>query len=239
LTVTLAGDVKPVPEVVKRILNGDAQHGERVTGFNVWPTARPGISIDRGERIKFSIRIRPSEAEAAELQLSTKPTEKIDYKLRREAKGSGYWLDVEAGPFSESGSHQAKIEMTAGANPATAVTIYLSVYVLSENLIATPNSLDLGELHLPQLTERARLVGRLGLRKTAGTFRITTYSASLPFIKLERQIIVDGSNYLIRLTTDPASLPKPGSYTGVLRMETDDREKPIVEIPIKVTVVDR
>lgn len=220
-------------------MNVDLQRGEQLGGFNVWPTARPGISIDRGERFKFSLRIRPAATENRELQLSTKPTDRIAYKLRREANGNVYWLDVEAGPFSEAGSHQATVEMAAGSNPAPAVTIHLSVYILSENVIATPNSLDLGELLLSNLRERVKLVGRLGLRKVAGAFRITAVSSNLGFIKLEQQTIVDGNNYLIRLKIDPTALPKPGSYTGLLQVDTDDREKPRVEVPIKVTVVDR
>jgi hypothetical protein len=236
--VTLAGDVKPVPEFVKRMGKVDLQRGELVGGFLVWPSARPAISIDRGERFSFGLRIRPSQSDAGELQLSTRTIDKIGRKLRRETNGSGYWLDIDAGPFGEGGTYLAPIELAAGAN-ATAVTIHLTVIVLTENLVATPSSLDLGELRVSSLQERPRLVGRLGIRKQAGQFHVTAFSSSLGFIKLEQQTIIDGSNYLIRLTIDPALLPKPGSYTGVVRIETDDGSKPRVEVPVKVTVVDR
>ena len=197
LTVTLAGDVKPVPEFVKRIGKVDLQRGEQVGGFTVWPTARPGISIDRGERLKFALRIRSRTTDAGQLKLATNSTDKIGYKLRRETTGT-YWLDIEAGPFSEAGTQSAIIEMAAGADASTAVKIELTVNVLAENLIVTPSSLDLGNLQLSNLRERSRLVGRLGVRKLTGIFHITALSSSLGFIKLEQQTIVDGNNYLIK-----------------------------------------
>ena len=226
-----------MPEFVKRLGKVDVQRGAQVGGFRVWPTAHPVITLDRGERFSFGLRLRPAQAEATELQLSTKSPDGVSHKLRRETNGAGYWLDIDAGPFGEDGTRSATIEVSAGTGPP--VTVHMSFTVLAENIVATPSSLDLGELQLSNLQERSRLVGRVGLRKQAGTFRVTALSTSLQFIKVEKQTIVDGSNYLIRLTIDPALLPKPGAHNGVVRIETDDPSKPRVEVPIKVTVADR
>ena len=111
--------------------------------------------------------------------------------------------------------------------------------VLAENVITTPASLDIGEITLSSLRAQPRGIGRVGVRKLTGAFRITALSSSLQFIKLEQQIIVEGSNYLIRLGSDPSLLPKPGSYDGFLRIETDDSQKPRIEVPIRLILVDR
>ena len=237
--LTLAGDVGPLPDFVKRIGNADLQRGETVGGVKLWPTARPAITIGRGERLTFALRVRSTEPGASELQLSTKPTETIDYKLRRETRGSGYWLDIAVGPFNEPGPHPATIELRTSADASPPVKVHLSVNVLGENVIATPSSLNVGEILLSSLRAQPKLLGRVGVRKLVGAFRITTISSSLPFIKLEQQTIVEGSNYLIRLNSDADLLPKPGSYSGFLRIETDDSQKPRLEVPINVTVVDR
>jgi hypothetical protein len=231
--------VQPPPEFVKRIGNTDLQRGETVGAFKLWPTARPTINADRGERFTFALRIRPAAAGTSELQLLTKPTELIDYKLKRETKGSGYWLDIGAGPFNEPGPHSATIELRAGGDASPAVKVQLTLNVLAENLIATPTSLEIGELLVSSLRAQSRSIGRVGVRKLAGTFRITAISSSLQFIKLEQQTIVEGSNYLIRLTSDPNLVPKPGSYKGLLRIETDNSQKPRIEVPISLIVVDR
>ena len=237
--LTLAGDVQPAPDFAKRVGNSDKQRGETVGAFKLWPTARPAIDVDRGESFKFALRIRPASGSPSELQLSTKPAGQIDYKLRRETKGSGYWLDISAGPFSDSGPHSATIELHGGDGPMNAVKIQLTVNVLSENIVASPASLDMGELLLSSLRAEPRYIGRVGIRKLTGAFRITAISSSLQFITLEQQTIVEGSNYLIRLKSDPARPPKAGSYNGLLLIETDDSQKPRVQVPIRLTVVDR
>jgi hypothetical protein len=239
ITLTLAGDVQPAPEFARRIGNADTQRGETIGAFRVWPGARPTITADRGERFTFGLRIRPTAESPSELQLLSKPTEQMDYKLRRETKGTGYWLDIAAGPFNEPGPHSATIELRTGGDPSPAVKVQLTLNVLAENLIATPGSLDLGELLLSSLRTQSRSLGRIGVRKLTGAFRITAISSSLEFIKPEQQTIVEGSNYLIRLTSDPNRLPKAGSHKGLLRIETDDRQKPRIEVPISLTVVDR
>ncbi len=215
------------------------QRGETVGEFRLWPTARPTINADRGERFSFALRIRPAAQGPSELQLLTKSTGQIDYKLRRETKGSGYWLDIGVGPFNEPGPHAATIELRTSLDASPAVKIQLTVNVLAENVITTPSSLDIGELLLSSLREQPRSIGRVGVRKLAGAFRITAISSSLQFIKLEQQTMVEGSNYLIRLRSDPSLLPKPGSYNGLLHIETDDSQKPRIEVPISLIVVDR
>ena len=237
--LTLAGDVGPLPQFVGRIGNADLQRGETVGEHKLWPTARPSITIDRGERFTFALRIRHTAPGPSELQSSTKPTEQIDYKLRRETKEAGYWLDIAVGPFGEPGRRSATIELRASGDASPPVKVQLTVNVLGENVIATPGSLDVGELLLSRLRAEPMVFGRLGVRKLVGAFRIMAISSSLPFIKLEKQTIVEGSNYLIRLSSDPNLIPKPGSYRGILRIETDDTQKPLLEVPISVTVADR
>ena len=231
--------MQPPPEFVRRIGNADLQRGETVGAFRLWPAARPAINADRGERITFSLRIRPTAEEVSELQLLTKPTEQVDYKLRRETKGTGYWLDIIAGPFDQPGPRSLMIELRTVGDPSPAVKVQLTLNVLAENIIATPTLLEIGEVLLSSLRGQSRMIGRLGVRKLVGAFRITAISSSLQFIKLEQQPIVEGSNYLIRLTSDPGLLPKPGSYKGLLRIETDDSRKPRIEVPINLIVVDR
>ena len=239
VTLTLAGEVQAGPEFVKRIGNADVQRGETSGAFKVWPTARPAINLGRGERFVFALRIRSDPQGSSELKLITKPTELIDYKLRHEKKGNGYWLDLAVGPFNESGPHSATVELRPDGDALPSVKVHVTVNVPADNVIATPSSLDLGEILLSSVREQSRTIGRVGVRKLAGVFRITAMSSSLQFIRLEQQTIVDGSNYLIRITSDPNLLPKPGSYNVVLRIETDDSQKPRIEVPVKLVVVDR
>ena len=231
--------MQPPPKFVGRIGNVDLQRGETFGAFRLWPGARPAITVDRGERLSLAVRIRPASDVASEMQLLTKPIDHIDFKLRPETKGTGYWLDISAGPFDEPGTHPLTIELATLGDPSPAVKVQLSVNVLAENIIATPNSMEIGELSISSLRVQPRSIGRLGIRKLTGAFRITAVSSSLQFIQVEQQTIVEGNNYLIRLSSDPKLLPKPGSYKGIIRIETDDSRKPRIEVAISLIVVDR
>jgi hypothetical protein len=240
--LTLRADIKPVPDFVKRISNSNIGHGESVESFNIWPTANPVVSAARGETVKLSLRIRPTARGIGELQLSNDNGGR--YRLRREAKKDDYWLDIESESINEPGSHKRSIQLqTSGGNTSQltlqltiniALTLQLTINIAAENLIATPASLDMGELELANLKTGFQRTTRLGVRKLIGTFNIKSITATLPFLKLDRQTIVEGSNYLIKVSINPESLPKPGPYSGLLRIETDDAQAPRVEVPIKV-----
>lgn len=229
--LTLRANVKPLPDSVKRITNTKIGHGEAAESFNVWPTASPVVSAVRGESVKLSFRIRPTARDLGELQLSNDNGGR--YRLRREANKEDYWLDIETEPINEPGSHKRSIAIkAAGSNPSQ-LTIQLTINIAAENLIATPGSLDLGEMELSKLKSGLQKTTRLGVRKLIGAFNIKSVTSTLPFLKFERQTIVERSNYLIRVSINSGSLPKPGPYNGLLRIETDDPQSPLVEVPIK------
>ena len=190
------------------------------------------VSAARGESVKLSLRIRPSARNAGELQLMS--DNGGQYRLRREANKEEYWLDVETGPINEPGSHTRTIELKITGGNQTSLAIKLTINIASENLVATPASLDLGELELSSLKSGIQKTTRLGVRKLIGGFNVKSVSSTLPFLKFEQQTIVEGSNYLIKVSINLNSLPKPGPYSGVLRIETDDPQTPRVEVPIKV-----
>jgi hypothetical protein len=229
--LSLRADVKPLPGFVKSITNTNIGHGENVESFNIWPAANPVMSSARGDSVRLSLRIRPRARDAGELQLS--PAGGGQYRLRRAANKEDYWLDVETEPMNEPGSHTRNIELKTADINQPPLIVKLTINIAAENLIATPTSLDLGELELSGLKSGAQKTARLGVRKLIGVFSIKSVSSTLPFLKFDRQTIVEGSNYLIKVSINLASLPKPGPYSGVLRIETDDPQTPRVEVPIK------
>lgn len=236
ITLTVAGNVKPLPAFIKRMGNVDLRRGETVGSFNIWPTARPLVTVDRGERFSFSLRVKLPEGKETEIKLATTELEPVACKLRR-GSGSQSWLDFDVGPISQPGSISKSVSLeTEGSEKAT---IWLTVIVVAENLTTTPNSIDIPNLSLAGLEVRDRTIGRIGIRKSVGTFRIKTLTSTLPFVKLEQRILVEGSNYLIRLTIDSTKLPKAGPYSGSVRIETDDPVRPLLEIPIKIRLVER
>ena len=229
IKVSLVATVKPVPAFVKRISNTDIAHGDKVGEFNVWPSAQPNITLERGERLTVSLRIRA--VSGGKLNLSA---ESDSFKLRREASGNSYWLDIPIEPASDASPRVIPVTLRA-SDPPGELTIQLTVNVQAENFLTTPRQLDFGEVSLADLQSTPK-VGRVGIRKLVGAFHIKALSTTLAFLKLEQQTIVEGSNYLIRARIDSSKLPKAGTYNGVLLIETDDAQSPRLEVPIKIVL---
>jgi len=227
--VSVVATVKPVPAFVKRISNADIAHGDKVDAFNVWPSARPNVTVERGERLAISLRIRPLGGGSLKLSAASD-----SFKLRREASGSGYWLDIPIEPANDASPRVIPIALQA-SDPPGDLTIQLTVNVQAENFLMTPRQLDFGEVSLADLRSAPK-GGRVGIRKLVGAFHIKALSSTLAFLKLEQQTIVEGSNYLIRARIDSSNLPKAGTYNGVLQIETDDAQFPRLEVPIKIVL---
>jgi hypothetical protein len=238
IKVTVLATVKPLHALVKRINNADVAHGEKIGSFNVWPTARPVITVERGERLTISLRVRPIAATGGSLKLMT-AGEAV--KLRRETNGSGYWLDIPVEPATATSSAtDASPRVTPvvlqPSDSSGDLNIQLTVNVQAENLITTPRQLDFGEVSIADLQSGSRKIGRVNVRKLVGAFHIKALSSTLAFLKLEHQAMVEGSNYLIRAHIDSAKLPKAGTYNGILHIETDDAQLPRLEVPIKLVL---
>jgi hypothetical protein len=202
--------------------------GEGTGAFQIWPTARPAITLEAGERFNISLRLRPLVAEPGTLKLPADAP--AAWKLRREANGV-YWLDI---PIDAGGSRTVPLVVEMADGRSREIRVQLMVNVPAENVIVTPRDVDFGEVSLAKAQSSLK---RIGIRKLVGSFHIKSVSSTLPFLKLDQATMVEGSNYLIRVAIDPTRPLKPGSYEGLLTIETDDGHR--AEVKIKIKLVNR
>ena len=226
--------VKPLPEYVASITTAGIAHGQELNGFQVWPTASPVVSVPLGESFKMSLRIRPPAGGSGELTLAAGTPSA--FRLRREKERAIYWLDIDVGPMKEAGTQDNLIVLKTGNEAAPELVVRVTAQVPSDNVLLSAKAVSM-KVSLAELKSGSQRSARIGIRKLIGQFQIKSISSTLKFLKFEAQAIVPNSNYLIRITLDPSNLPGPGTYTGVLRVETDDSQKPRVEIPCTVEVL--
>lgn len=228
--MTIVANVKPPPAYIKRITTADVARGQTNGAFQIWPTARPAISVEPGERLTVALRIRALAPDAGSLKLG--PGAPDSWNLRHEATGD-YWLDIPIDASGGSGSRSAALVVDLGEKGSREIRVQLMITVPVENLVVTPRDLDFGELSFESVSGAAK---RFGVRKLVGAFHIKTLSSTLPFLKLQQTTMVDGSNYLIRITIDPTKPLKLGAYDGVVTIETDEGHR--VKVLIKLKLVE-
>jgi hypothetical protein len=226
--------VQALPSFIKKIENPDLDHGIQMGNLAVWPVARPEINLEPGEVFKFGLRIRPLEGAPLSLQLFTESSNTLKASLRKETNFEGYWLDLELGPINEPGARTIPLLLASATGE---LTINVEANVIAEGLIVTPPVLDMGDVSHADLKDGSRRMGRFGVRKSVGTFRIKSISTTLPFLKLEQQVISESTNYVIRVILETTTPPKLGVYNGTVKVETDDPRSPKVEVPVKLHIV--
>jgi hypothetical protein len=233
LKFTVKANVLPVPAFVFRIQNADVTHGEAIGLFKVWPTAHPQVMLESGEKLPLSFRVRP--ATRGEVKLAAGAPETV--KLRREP-GGDYWLDVLLEGGSQKGWQKLPVSLHLDGSPQT-LALEITHQTVTENMTVSPREIDLGEFTLSDVkADRAR-PGRVSIRKQVGAFKIKSISSSLRFLKFDQQTIVEGRNYLFRIAPKAEGVTGPGAYNGSITIETDDPQKPRLEIPVRLTIVDR
>ena len=235
ITLKITGVVKPLPDYVARITTAGVAHGQELNGFQVWPTANPVVTVPLGESFKMSLRIRPLSDAPGDLKLA--PGAPPTFKLRREKQRDVYWLDIDVGPMKEAGAQELSASLKAGDGASPDLPVRVTAQVPSDNVVVSAKAVSM-KVSLASLKSGSRISARVGIRKLIGQLQIKSISSSLAFLRYEAQTIVPGSNYLIRITLDPNTLPRPGTYTGVLQIETDDPQKPRLEIPCTVELVE-
>ena len=218
--------IKPLPDYVRRITTADVARGEGNGAFQIWPTARPVVSVEPGERLSISLRIRPLNSESGTVRLTE--TAPPSWKLRHEA--ADYWLDV---PIDGAGLRTVPLIVELPEGRSREIRIQLTVNVPAENILVTPREIDFGAIAILGAQD---LIKRVGIRKQVGSFHIKSATTTLPFLKLEQATMVEGSNYLFRVTIDSAKATKAGKYEGFLTIETDDGHK--FQVPVKIILLD-
>jgi len=147
--------------------------------------------------------------------------------------GKRYQLTVTSDPALKPGHYlqTLKVLTDSAIQPEVAIEMDLTVY---PKVFASPNSIlmpplpispDVAEITWP--TIYIRKVREQGLK-------VKSYSTTLPFLKLEMTTETEGQVYKIRLVLDPTKI-KPGEFNGKVRVETNDPDVPLLEVPIQVT----
>lgn len=227
----MLANVKPLPDYVKRLTNPDVARGEVIGGYQIWPTARPAVALESGERLAIALRIRPVGPDSGNLKLG--PGTPDSWKLRQESDKT-FWLDLRIDPVSQSISHTIPVIVDLSDGRSRELRVQLAVNIPTENLVLTPREIDFGEM---TLADAKSVFKRLGVRKLVGAFRIKSVSSTLPFLRLEQVTMVEGSNYLIKVSIDPAKPVRSGPYEGVIVIETDEGRR--VQAPVRIKLIAR
>jgi Protein of unknown function (DUF1573) len=117
-----------------------------------------------------------------------------------------------------------------GIEPRIGVNVFVK-----ENLYASPEVIDLGEVNIKQISATPTAPyfrHRTTLRKREGTFAITSITSDLPALRLEASPAGPSEAFEVDVRFDPSQL-RAGRLDGVIRVATDDKAFPLITIPVR------
>jgi hypothetical protein len=223
------------------------ERGERVSvRFRIWPgqyrpkqeDLSPTINVDGATGGSRGGPLVQSGAPAQSSMPQPAPSlDKVKVRVTREVGRPIYWLDLDIGPINEAGAYNWRWTPQADYKELADLPLELDVTVLGEAVVTTPSWTGPVEVSLSGGRGAETLVGRIGVRKLAGSFHVNAASSTLPFLIVEPRALIDGQNYLITVTAKLVEGLQPGTREGVVRIDTDDASRPRIEVPCKIRLV--
>jgi len=147
--------------------------------------------------------------------------------------GRRYELKVASNPALKPGHYTQTLRVLTDSptQPETSLdldlTVYPRVFVSPTSIIMPrlPVASDLSHINWPMIYVRK-------LRE--GGLKVKSFSSTLPFLKLELLTETEGQVYKIRLTLDQTKM-KVGEFKGTVRIETNDPDSPVLEVPVQAS----
>ena len=146
-------------------------------------------------------------------------------------EGRRYEITLTTNPTLKPGEYHQKLRILTDspAMPEVPVqldlTVFPRVFAMPASIIMPPLPVkaDLATINWPNIQVR---------KVQANGLKIKSYTSTLPFLKLELLTEKEGEFYQVRLTIDNSKI-KAGAFKGLIRIETNDANVPLLEVPVK------
>src|SRR5262249_24898130 len=151
--------------------------------------------------------------------------------LRTVEEGKQYFLSLTSNAQLKAGKYNQTVMLytDSAETPELPVKLELNVFAL---VIATPNTITLPRFPLSGDVSKMFLPPVYVRKIRDGGLTLNSASSTLPFLKVEITKHIEGEQYILRLTLDKSQIQAPGEFHGKIRVETNDAETPVLEIPV-------
>lgn len=147
--------------------------------------------------------------------------------------GKTYEVVVTVPSGLDAGQHQESLILDTDHPRIGQMHVGVSVFV-KKNLYISPEAIDFGQVSLEQVQAVSAAPVTLQtttIRKREGNFTITSMTTDVPGVRLDRSPSGSSQVFGINVRLDPNRV-KRGTLAGIVRIETDDKLFPVIELPV-------
>jgi len=209
--------------------------GRRVGPFVFTPSPRWSARVPRGGSAKTSFTIYNDGPQPVRLTQLIPGGEAFALDLETLQAGRLYVVTAKSAPSLLTGKYAQTVKLATESSEFPELSLQLEVTIIPP-ILAEPEALSFSDLQLSSVGTDAQVESRFILIKQArgGRLEVKGVSVTLPFLKVVVEgVMVPGQVYRLKVDCDREKLTK-GDYQGKIRVETNNPDAPVIEIPVTV-----
>ena len=146
--------------------------------------------------------------------------------------GKRYEVAIATNPALKPGQYHQTLKIVTDSKQAPELEVDLAATVFPK-VFATPNILTIPQMSATQ-DMSAITLPMIYVRKLRGAgLKINSVTSSAPFLTLTVGTETEGQIYTIKVTLDRSKISAPGEFKAKIRIETNDPETPVLEVPVQ------
>jgi len=209
--------------------------GQRVGQFIIGPSNTWTATIAQGTSTDAVITIYNEGEKPARITKVTPGGEAFTVKLDTLVEGKRYLLTAKSSTSLSIGRHRQVVKLATDSSETPELEVRLDA-VVSPPLIVRPEELAFGVLPISKdgydVSRVAKFVNLIQVRGAG--LEVKKVTPSLPFLKVEIMPEASGQTCLLKVMFDKEKLTK-GEYKGTIKVETNNPQVPVLEIPVTLT----
>lgn len=209
-----------------------SEAGKRIGSLSVAPSDTWITSVIRGSSASMVIYLYSHAGKPVRIKSIVPGGSAFSATLQTIEEGKRYELNLATDPNLKAGKYQQTLKVLTDSPDTPELNLALEANVYPQ-VIATPTAILLPNMPF-EIDPATVKLPEIYIRKIRdGGLKIKTVHSSLPFLRVGVIAEDEGKTYKIQLAFDKAKMTQKGAFKGVIRIETNDIDSSVIEIPLQ------
>jgi hypothetical protein len=209
-----------------------SEAGKRIGSLSVAPADTWITSAIRGSSSSTVLYIYSHAGKPIHIKSVVPGGDSFTVNLQPIEDGKRYELHLATDPNLKAGKYQQTLKLLTDSPDTPELSLALEANIYPQ-VIATPTAILLPNMPF-EIDPATVKLPEIYIRKIReGGLKIKTVHSSLPFLRVGVITEDEGKTYKIQLAFDKARMTTKGAFKGVIRIETNDVDSSVIEIPLQ------
>jgi hypothetical protein len=233
-TLTLYLNDPAMPQLVLRM------SGAVLPAIEFVPKPAFYFSQFSGERQSQSITLKNNQDQPIKLEGLSSSSESFDYRFRELEPGKLFELTVSTRPDARPGRYRDSLFINTSDAHRPRLHVEVNILVKPDVFI-DPEAVDFGTLSRAHIRANRSVLDfirqTLVISRREGRMRVTLVAADVPFLVVDTSPKGAAEAIMLEVGIDPDKM-ETGPISGFIRVGTDDPDHPVLDVPVRGSIID-